>query len=426
MERREKRVKEQRLKILHFADLHLGVESYGHIDPATGLSTRLLDFLSALDQVVDYALENKVDLVLFCGDAYKSREPSQTHQREFAKRINRLSTAGIPIFLLVGNHDLPNAIGRATTTEIFDTLAVKKVYVSNRPDIYHIPTSNGTIQIVSLPWLRRSALLSKEDTKNLNFDQINQKLQEVLTNIIAANIPKLEPELPSILAAHVWVSGAKVGSEKTMTIGQEHALLLSNVAHPAFDYTALGHIHRHQVLSTNPPVVYAGSLERIDFGEEEDDKGFYLVEIEPDKETGQRQVSFNFHKIEGRRFLTINVDIESPDTDPTLTVLLTISEQEGVKDAIVRLQISLPAEIEGQLRDNDIRNALKEAHYFTIAKDIKRESRLRLGKWTAEEITPLDALKKYLETQRDITPARAKLLLKYGERLIQEQRIRQG
>jgi len=57
-------------------------------------------------------LENKVDLVLFCGDAYKSREPSQTHQREFAKRINRLSTAGIPIFLLVGNHDLPNAIGR--------------------------------------------------------------------------------------------------------------------------------------------------------------------------------------------------------------------------------------------------------------------------------------------------------------------------
>ena len=84
------------MKIIHFADLHLGVENYGHINPATGLSTRLLDFLAALDQVIDYALENKVDLVLFCGDAYKSREPGQTHQREFAKRINRLSTAGIP------------------------------------------------------------------------------------------------------------------------------------------------------------------------------------------------------------------------------------------------------------------------------------------------------------------------------------------
>jgi len=407
------------LKILHFADLHLGVETYGRLDPATGLSSRLLDFLKALDQVVDYALENRVDLVLFCGDAYRSREPTQTHQREFAKRINRLSTSGIPIFLLVGNHDLPNAIGRATTTEIFDTLAVKNVYVSNRPDVYRIPTNSGTIQIVSLPWPRRGALLAREETKNLTFDQMNQRLQQALTNVIAASISKLDSGLPAILAAHVWVSGAQVGSERSMTIGQEHALLLSNVAHPAFDYIALGHIHKHQVLNSNPPVVYSGSLERLDFSEEEDDKGFYLVEIDPDRETGRRLISFDFHQVTGRRFLTINVNIE-PQDEPTATVLKAIAEQQDeVKDAIVRLSISLPAESEGGLRDNDIRNVLKEAHYFTIAKDIKREPRLRLGKWTAEEITPLDALKAYLESKK-VAPERAKLLLKYGEGLIQE------
>jgi len=409
------------MKILHFADLHLGVESYGHINPETGLPTRLEDFLKALDQVVDYALENRIDLVLFCGDAYKSREPSQTQQREFAKRIRRLSTSGIPIFLLIGNHDLPNAIGRATTTEIFDTLAVKNVYVSNRPDIYHIPTKSGTIQIASLPWLRRSALLAKEETKNLDFDQLNQKLQQVLTNIIAANILKLDPGLPSILAAHVWVSGAQVGSERAMTIGQEHALLLSNVAHPAFDYIALGHIHKHQALSQNPPVIYPGSLERLDFSEEEDDKGFYLIEIEPDQEPGKRRVFFDFHQITGRRFLTVNINIEPEDADPTLTVLKAIAEQpDKIRDAIVRLQISLPAECQGQLRDNDTRNALKEAHYFTIAKDIQRETRLRLGNWTAEELTPIEALKKYLETRKDLSRERAEVLLKYGEKLIQE------
>jgi len=414
------------LKILHFADLHLGVESYGRIDPTTGLSSRFLDFLFVLDQVVDYALGNKVDLVLFCGDAYKSREPSQTQQREFAKRISRLSTSGIPVFLLIGNHDLPNAIGKATTTEIFDTLAVKNVYVSNRPEIYHIPTDSGTIQIASLPWLRRSGLLSKEETKNLTFEQINQRLQQVLTNTIAANVPKLDPGLPSILAAHVWVSGAKVGSERSMTIGQEHMLLPSNVANPAFDYIALGHIHKHQILSSSPPVVYPGSLERLDFSEEEDDKGFYLVEIEPDKETGERRVSFDFHPVEGRRFITINIDIEPRDTDPTSTVLkaIRLGGEDKVRDAIIRLNISLPAQIEGQLRDNDIRNAVKEAHYFTIAKDIQRETRLRLGKWTAEELTPIDALKAYLESKK-VTPERTKTLLQYGERLIEEQRTKQ-
>jgi len=408
------------LKILHFADLHLGVESYGRIDPASGLSSRFHDFLFALDQVVDYTLENKVDLVLFCGDAYKSREPNQTQQREFAKRINRLSTNGIPIFLLTGNHDLPNAIGRATTTEIFDTLAIKKVYVSNRPDIYRIPTNSSTIQIASLPWLRRSALLSKEDTKNLDFEQINQRLQQILTNIIAVHAAKLDPGLPSILAAHVWVSGATIGSERLMTIGQEHVLLPSNIANPAFDYIALGHIHKNQVLSDNPPVVYAGSLERLDFGEEKDDKGFYLIEIEPDKETGKRRASFDFHPVEGRRFLTIDINLEAEDTDPTTTVLKVIAEEESsIRDAIVRFQISLPAQIEGQLRDNDIRNALKEAHYFAIAKEIKRETRLRLGQFTAEEITPIDALKAYLESKKT-PPERTKILLEYGEKLIQE------
>ena len=406
------------MKILHFADLHLGVETYGRLDPTTGLSSRLLDSLSALDQVVDYAIDNRVDLVLFCGDAYKSREPTQTQQREFARRINRLSTSNIPIFLLVGNHDLPNAIGRATATEIFDTLAVKYVYVSNRPDIYHIPTKSGTVQIVSLPWLRRSALLSKEETRNLDFDQLKQKLEQVLTNIITASIARLDPTLPAILAAHVWVSGAQAGTEKQMTIGQDHALLVSNVAQPAFDYVALGHIHKHQVLAESPPVVYAGSLERLDFGDEGDEKGFYMVEIEADPSTGARQVSFDFHPVSSRRFLTVNVALESQDLDPTTTVLQAIATQgDKVSDAIVRLNISLPTQIEGQLRDSDLREALKETHYATIARDIQRETRLRLGEFTAEELTPLAALKAYLES-KNTPPERAKVLMEYGEKLI--------
>ncbi len=414
------------MKVIHFADLHLGVETYGRPDPATGLSSRLLDFLAALDKLVDYALENRVDLVLFCGDAYKSREPTPTQQRELARRINRLAQGGVPVFLLTGNHDLPNAFGRATATEIFDTLAVKKVYVSSRPDVYRIPTESGPLQIVTLPWLRRSALLSKEETKDLDFSQINQRMQEVLTGIVAASVQKLDPNLPAILAAHVWVVGAQPSSEAGMTIGQEHTLLLSNIAHPAFDYVALGHIHRHQVLQQQgPPVVYAGSLERVNFGEEADDKGFYIVDIEAGKESGKRQVAFDFHPVAGRRFLTLNVNIEPDDADPTAAAVQAISEQAGsITDSIVRLNISLPAELESQLRESELRNALKEAHYFTIARDVKRESRLRLGSTTAEELTPLEALKAYLSAKK-VAPERAQTLLDYGEKLIAEQSTRE-
>jgi exonuclease SbcD len=411
------------VKILHFADLHLGVESYGRIDPETGLSTRLQDFLKAFDQLVDYAMENRVDLVLFCGDAYKSREPSQTQQREFARRIKRLSGSGIPVFLLVGNHDTPNTIGGATTPEIFDTLAVNNVHVASKPGLYRIPTGSGTLQIAALPWLRRSTLLTREETKNLTPEQINQRLQQVLTDIIDKYAGELDPALPSILAAHVWVTGASVGSERSMIIGQEPALLLGNVARPAFDYVALGHIHRHQVLSESPPVVYAGSLERVDFGEEADAKGFVVVEIGPDGEAAKRPVSFAFHSVATRRFLTININIETADTNPTATVLKAIAKQETeINDAIVRLQVSLPPQAEGQLNDNQVRQAARDADYFTLTKEVEREMRPRLEDTVAEGLTPLEALKKYLETKGGISAERTKALLEHGEKLIQQHR----
>jgi len=128
------------MRILHFSDLHIGVENYGRVDSHTGLSTRLLDFLAALDEVVEYALAQKVDLVLLAGDAYKGRDPSQTQQREFARRLARLSSAGIPTFLVVGNHDLPHAVNRATAVEIFPTLQVPNIYVGDHLQTYVIPT----------------------------------------------------------------------------------------------------------------------------------------------------------------------------------------------------------------------------------------------------------------------------------------------
>ena len=59
------------MKILHFSDLHIGVENYGKIDPNTGLSTRLSDFLSSFDELVDFALSEPVDIVILAGDVYK-------------------------------------------------------------------------------------------------------------------------------------------------------------------------------------------------------------------------------------------------------------------------------------------------------------------------------------------------------------------
>jgi exonuclease SbcD len=406
------------MRILHFSDLHLGVESYGHIDPQTGLPSRMLDFLKSLDEVVDYALGSNIDLVLFSGDAYKSRDPSQTQQREFARRIARLASSNIPVFLLVGNHDIPNAFGRATAVEIFDTLAIKNVHVASLPGIHRIETPSGSIQVAALPWLRRGAFLSREEFKNLGLQEMEERMGQVLTDQVASQVGSLDPDVPSVLAAHVWVHGARLSSERRMVVGREPILQLSALSHPRVGYVALGHMHRHQVLSLRPPIVYAGSLERIDFSEEEDEKGFVVVEM------GGGETSFDFHPVQARGFCTISVKIDAEDLNPTATVMTAIARSEHrIRDAIVRVEVDLPAHGEGMIQERDIRQTLERDYgaYYVVppALRVEREHRMRLGAVAAETMTPLEALKAYLDTKK-VSPGRARTLLEYGERIIGE------
>ena len=409
------------MRILHFSDLHIGVENYGTIDPETGLSSRLLDFLHTYDQVVDYALANDVDLVLFAGDAYKSRDPSQTHQREFARRISRLASEGVPVFLLLGNHDLPNVPARATALEIFPTLQVPHVTVADRLETHRVQTRRGPLQVIALPWVRRSQFLAREETRNLTAEEINRYLEREISRLLLQEIQGLDPDLPALLTAHISLNTARTSSEQSMLLGHDPVLLQSTVAHPAFDYVALGHIHKHQVLSAgHPHVVYSGSLQRIDFGEEHDLKGFCIVDLDPAKPRGERLQQFQFVPVDARPFLTVPVSIDTEEPDPTAAVLRAIQRHE-IRGAVVRVAVRIPGELEGQLREAEIRRALADAHYVTpVAREVIRSRRTRLSAALAAVLTPEEALKQYVE-ESQVPRERAETLLHYGQRLIQEE-----
>ena len=408
------------MRVLHFSDLHIGVENYGRIDPETGLSTRLGDFLYSLDQVVEFALTEGVDLVLLAGDAYKGRDPTQTHQREFAKRLNRLSRAGIPTFLLVGNHDLPAASSRATAVDIFPTLEVANVYVGNSLKNYDVSTPSGPIQVLAVPWPRRSAILSREDSRGMSIEQVRQALEERLTEGIDIEAKKLDPDIPAIITAHVTVNGATVGTERSMMLGQDHVLLVSALDRPQVEYVALGHIHKHQILRPDPPmVVYSGSLQRVDFSEEGDEKGFCVVDLDQTAPQGQRMTNFEFHKLDARIFVTVDVSVEPQDVDPTATVVRAINRKE-IADAVVRVRISLAAESDAHLRETEIREALEPAHFIaSISREIVGSRRTRISPTEGEDLQPMQALGLYLDS-RNIEGERRKQILRKAEELIEQ------
>ena len=408
------------LRILHTSDIHIGVENYSRVNPETGLSTRLEDFLRVFDEAVDFAVREGVDLFLFCGDAYKSRDPSQTHQREFAKRIARLVKEGVSVFLLVGNHDLPNAFGRATSLEIYSTLPLTNVTVGEDFSTYVVETRKGPVQVLALPWARRAKLMAREEMRGMTFPQVNEEIQRRIIEGLRQKAEELDSSLPAVLAAHVTVTTAKLSSERSMMLGNDYVLPPSALALPQLDYAALGHIHRHQRLGDTPPLVYSGSLQRVDFGEEDDDKGFYVIDLDTVKRQGERVADMRFVPVQARRFLTVDVTVQEGDPDPTATVVAAIS-RHFIDDAVVRVRIDLPASMEKLLQDSEIRKALAPAHYVAaIAKNVERQDRVRLGRDVRTEgLTPLQALETYLDSKQ-ASPGRRKLLMGYAERLIQE------
>ena len=413
------------MRILHFADLHIGVENYGRTDPATGLSTRLLDFLSALDELVEYALSQEIDLVLLAGDAYKGRDPSQTQQRELAKRLASLSAAGIPVFLLVGNHDLPHAVGRATAIEIFHTLQVPNLYVGDQVQTYMVPTREGPLQIVALPWPRRSRLLSREESQGLTLEQVTSEIERRYTEYIQHLVEALDPTVPAVMAGHLAINGAEAGTEQSMMLGNDHVLFPSAVRKRQLEYVALGHIHKHQVFRGDPLVVYSGSLQRVDFSEEKDTKGFCVIELDTSAPQGARLRDFQFQKVSARPFLTIEVKLSQGDPDPTGRVIREIMRR-NVAGSIVRLKIGMPADLDVHLREGEIRQALSSAHYVaSLTREVEQDRRTRIPPRLAEGLTPQAALGLYLES-RDMEPERRERMARYAEDLISAESQEEG
>jgi exonuclease SbcD len=390
------------VSVLHFADAHINMANYGRQDSETGLPLRVLDFLKSLDTIVDTAINEKVDLVVFAGDAYKDRNPAPTFQREWGRRIMRLSNAGIPTILLVGNHDLSPSLSRAHALEEFNTLETEFVIVADKPTFYGPDDLWGLpLQVITVPWVSRSGMVAHLELDIGKPEEVYEQLEEKLTNTVQQWIDDADPELPILLTAHASVQGASYGGERTVMLGADLVLSGSLVKDPRLDYVALGHIHKPQNLNEgkHPPVIYPGSIERVDFGEAQEKKYFIIANIE------KSSTDCDWHELTGiRKFVDRSMELESDQavTEQIRTVLEPLDE---LKDAIVRLSLSYPRDWESLIDDAALREMAAEAFEFHLVKRPEMETRIRIpddktiGSMTPEELLELYWKSANLDTE---------------------------
>ena len=387
------------MKILHLSDIHIGSGfCHGRVNPLTGLNTRLEDFVKTLSLCIDKALNDHVDLVLFGGDAFPNATPAPYVQEAFANQFRRLVDADIPTVLLVGNHDQHSQGLGGASLNIYRTLAVPGFVVGDTLTTHRISTRHGDIQIITLPWLTRSTLMTRQETQGSSLAEVNQLLTERLQVVIEGEIRRLNPSIPTVLLAHLMADNATLGAERLLAVGKGFTLPLSLLTRSCFDYVALGHVHKHQNLnkSNDPPVIYPGSIERVDFSEEKEDKGYVMIDLEKGK------VNWEFCPLPVRIFRTIEVDLSKHD-DPQAALLKGIAKYD-IQDNVVRLIYKLRSDQLDLIDNSSLHNALKSAHTYTIqAELVSQLAKPRIPELsTSTSIDPMSALKTYLNNREDL------------------------
>ncbi|MDC0834466.1 exonuclease subunit SbcD [Geitlerinema sp. CS-897] len=395
------------VKLLHLSDIHIGSGfSHGRIDPETGLNTRLQDFVSTLSRCIDRAIEDPVDLVVFGGDAFPDATPPPYVAEAFASQFRRLAEADIPTVLLVGNHDQYSQGQGSASLCIYRTLAVPRFIVADRLQTHRIETQHGPIQVVALPWITRSTLMTRPETEGLSLAEVNQLLIDRLRIALEGEIRQLDRSIPTVFLGHLMSDKAKFGAERFLAVSKGFTVPLSLLVRPEFDYVALGHVHKHQNLNpqNDPPVIYPGSIERVDFSEEKEDKGYVIAEVEPGS------CRWEFCALPVRSFVTVSADLSTSD-NPQDTLLAAIAKYD-IEDAVVRLRYKLRADQIDRIDSSVLYARLKAAHTYTVQPELASQlSRPRIASLdNGNHVDPIEALTLYLDSREDLKDIHSDIL----------------
>lgn len=354
------------MKIITFADAHIGISTYSTIDPKTNLNTRVLDSLNGIDQIINYAEENNIKYILFAGDMFKNALPSPTLVREINKRIKASAEKGIKWIIQDGNHDVSPLETAKSALDPLSTLKVENVEHTRFEKTYMI---DNNIRVLVLP---------------------TYTTQEEVENILS----KYNDNIKTIVMGHFTSLNAKLND--WLIASNEDAIDIKIFQKPNILAVVLGHLHKHQILNTNPLSYYCSSTIRTDFNEEHDKKGFVVLDID-----NNYNVSYIFKEIKTQEFLSVKMDLVGED-DAQANVMAYLNHiKNDLNDKVVRVQLTLDKE--NNIDDNEILEFLKNnnvSYIANISKIFDREQLIR-NKDINEQITEEEALREYFKDNSD-------------------------
>jgi exonuclease SbcD len=409
----------RKIRFIHLSDTHIGLQTHGKLNPSTGYNTRLEDILKCLDCVLETASRESVDLILIAGDVFHRENPLPAEEIEFARRIGKAAGGeGARVVIVLGNHDYSSSGAGASAVEIFPALDIEGVSIARKPEVINVDTGSGMVQVACLPWAGRGALLTRDEYKSLSHQELQAEIERRFIGIIRSLAERTEKQDPAILLAHLAARGARLSGTETDTLSTSDPVVpVASLADPAFQYVALGHIHGFQDLNegNTPPVVYSGSIERIDFSEEKEKKGFVLGELKEGE--GGWTCTYEFRETPARRFITVDLgEIGAGLGRLSIPDRITPEDAEGAV-VRVRYEVGSPGE---EVDENEIRSAFGSAQTLKIERVFSKPRKTMRQAELSKTMSVLDALGKYIQSKPELKKIAADMK-SAAEKLIREE-----
>lgn len=376
-------VENDRMKILHVADTHLGYSAYHRVNE-DGINQREIDTFNVFEQFVDYALKSKPDIIIHAGDLFDSVRPTNRAITFAIHQIIRLSKQDIPFVVIAGNHEHPKL---RETGHIFSVLDhIENVYPVYNSCYETIPfeINNEKLSVHALP----------QTATKQEFDNNFKKLK------------KTQSSDYNIVVAHGGVKGIK---EFSMNEFNE-LIIPTQYLKKDFDYIALGHYHKYVKVSEN--AFYSGSTECFTFSDAGEKKGFIELEL------GNGKNKNNFVSLKNRPMINSDsINCSELSMDEVMNKIKKTIKEIEPQGKIFRIMLeNIPSHIYRGIDFSTIREQSSEAVHYEIKATVVKE-----GESKQIETSKIDALTNEFEVfLRKQNIEDKELLLKLGLDYIQK------
>ena len=381
------------MKVLHTADWHIG-----KILHKQSLKNELNLFFKWLSALI---YEEDIDVLLVSGDIFDLANPSSKDRQTYYNFLSHLTKLNIQIVITGGNHDSINLLD--APKDILESLSITVIGGAKEnivDELIEIKNKEGNIELVvaAVPFLR------DKDLRNKNSEQVFKNRIEAVREGIKHHYAQLAnicasdyTNIPAIAMGHLYAKGSLTSdSEREIQVGNT-AAIESSIFSPVFDYVALGHIHRPQVIGKNDNIRYSGSPIALSFSEKDDTKMVLMVDIKAKKELTVKPILIpkfrELKKFKGS-FDQVRLKLEKYKPEFQLQSFIEIEITEPTFNSTI---LSKVEELVDQYDASENYTILK--HKTVFEEGAKDTADLFTHGQNIEDLTPFDVFNKRLELE---------------------------